>query len=170
MSNLDEGDRKPLGLPEEGNPLGLTDRHPPRIWLRLVAAGAVALSIAVAVGIGVWALNRSHDTATSAKEVAVALKEEGTERRDQNCLIFEGEHLRDVRGLRTTYAYLAGLTREELRTSLSRLLLVQLSTTEERAKDRAPAYCDEPGYGNPEPDPVIPKRPAKIDRLLRDLR
>jgi hypothetical protein len=81
--------------------------------------------------------------------------------RSANCLRDEREHLRDVEMLRDTYAYLKQLRPDELGDGINRFIIGRLSETEARAKqDVAPPHCDDPGFGLPEPDPVLPKRPA----------
>lgn len=102
---------------------------------------------------------------------------EQKERRDQACRLFEGEHLADVKQLRATYKFVVRLSSAELRAPLGRTILTSLPQTEAKAVDRAPLYCDETyrkipfvghsyDYGNAEPDPVVPKRPVAVDRLL----
>lgn len=87
--------------------------------------------------------------------------------RDQICRSAEREHKRMVRGLRTTYGYLLSLNDQQLHEPLNQILLGQLRRTESVARhDPAPAFCDNPGLGLPEPDPRIPHRPARINRLL----
>lgn len=111
----------------------------------------------------------------------VKIDEEGVERRDQICLSAEREHLRDVNQLKATYKYLLSLTPEDARSSLNRTITLQLPQTEERANtDVAPSFCDEPGalaekkgarpVGLPEPDPVIPERPAAVNKLYKNAR
>lgn len=81
-------------------------------------------------------------------------------RRDQACLRDETAHKRDVRQLRQTYKFLAAPP-PSLR-DLVPLIVAQLPRTEQEAEDKAPAFCDEPGIGLPEPDPVIPRRPRAL--------
>ncbi len=119
----------------------------PLIW-KAIAAGAMVLAAsAVLVAVVLF----------------VKLEDEGAGRRSQSCELFEAGHLADVKGLRRTYGYLAGLSTEQRAEPLNRLLLRVLPETEREARiDRAPAYCDEPRIGLPEPDPVLPERPAAL--------
>jgi hypothetical protein len=96
------------------------------------------------------------------------MSRESVDRRDQNCLLFEGDHLRDVTQLRRTYKYLSGPNARR-NPGLTRLVVESLPETEAAARvDTAPPYCDETtsGFlglgkerdvGLPEPDPVLPK-------------
>jgi hypothetical protein len=83
-------------------------------------------------------------------------------RTDQNCEFAELTHLRDVQSLEGTYQY---LERAESRPNEKGTLLYELvlqgapKTIASGEIDLAPDYCDDPGYGLQEPDPVVPKRP-----------
>jgi hypothetical protein len=91
------------------------------------------------------------------------IEREGVERRQQSCQLFESDHLADVQALRRTYHYLGGLSARERRTGINRALLVNLPRTEQEARtDSAPDFCDKPGVGLPEPDPVVPERPRGL--------
>lgn len=88
------------------------------------------------------------------------IQSEGRERRSQSCLSSEGKHLDEVNQLKRTYGYLER-NREHLNVGLAAEIMRVLPETERHAMhDAAPAFCDEPGIGLPEPDPKIPKRPA----------
>lgn len=94
---------------------------------------------------------------------------ESKERRNQTCRVFESAHKQEIDDLNGTYRYLAGAPPPERGTTLYTLILSNLKKLESEAKDDedevgvvVPAYCDEPGIGLPEPDPVVPKRPAGI--------
>lgn len=88
---------------------------------------------------------------------------EADKRRDQTCRLFEGDHLQDVKQLRDTYRYLGALRPSERAQTINVFVLRNLPQLERAARiDSAPAYCDEPGVGLPEPDPVVPKRPRSI--------
>ena len=123
--------------------------------------GAVGL---FAISVGLSSTNRqliedAQDAAANAAKAANAVKIESAERRDQTCNLFETDHLQDVRQLRATYRYLAGLPLEERTRPLTQAVLQGLPQLEREARaDPAPDFCDEPFVGLPEPDPVIPKR------------
>lgn len=136
----------------------------------------------VALGLAFWAIRGTERTAERTHEVAVqsirtvdhlravqlANDREGVERRDQSCRLFEGQHLADVRRLRRTYRYLLSLSATEREMALNQFVLRSLPQTEREARlDRAPDYCDEPGVGRSEPDPVIPHRPAQLAAVTR---
>jgi hypothetical protein len=97
------------------------------------------------------------------------LNAEGISRRDQNCIVFERMHQVDVIQVRSTYAYLADLSPQQLAEPINRAILAQLPTTEKRMrKSRAPTYCANPGVGlNDRKLEPEPKRPPEVDRLLR---
>jgi hypothetical protein len=119
----------------------------PLIWKAIAAGGVVLAAVAIFVAV---VLN-------------VKLEDEGANRRDQSCELFESAHLADVEGLRRTYGYLVELTPEQAAEPINRLLIRLLPEAEREArKDRAPEYCDEPRIGLPEPDPVVPERPAAL--------
>lgn len=109
-----------------------------------------------------------------------------TERRDQNCLVFESAHLQEVTGLRQIYGFLAATPRTEW-DATQKFAYVQLPRAEAEAHSdrdnkgaRVPTYCDEPGaraeklwrtskhrrgqppVGLPEPDPAVPSRPRSL--------
>jgi hypothetical protein len=84
-------------------------------------------------------------------------------RRDQACAISEAKQRRDIDSLRRTYDYLLTLSPTEKRDPINRAVLAGLPRTEADARlDDAPPYCDEPGIGEPEPDPTIPRRPIAL--------
>ena len=113
-----------------------------------------------------------QEIAKSNRLILAEQAQERTIRSDQACELFETDHLQDVQSLGATYKYLAQLTPEERNQALNRFILLQLPQTEQQALvDRAPEYCDETtptgdDVGLPEPDPVVPDRPAKLVAIL----
>lgn len=88
---------------------------------------------------------------------------ESKNRRDQACLRDESSHLDDVRALGQTYRYLEQLKPSERKQTINVFILRNLPQTEQKARhDSAPDFCDEPGIGLREPDPVLPPRPAGL--------
>lgn len=88
--------------------------------------------------------------------------------RDQSCMLNERDHLQDVQELRRTYDRLPEALEfydqvaptEGFRVFLRQAVEADVRRLEKEARvDRAPEVCDEPGFGLPEPDPVIPERP-----------
>lgn len=98
------------------------------------------------------------------------LDREGTERRNDTCLTFEGAYLQEVTQLQRTYDFLAPMSRhEQLSTPLNRAILKGLAKQELDVRSdldyngaRVPRYCDAPNVGLPEPDPKPPKRPRGL--------
>lgn len=106
---------------------------------------------------------RVEFVARDARDLAETQKRDSRERIDQSCTLFERDHLTDVQRLRNTYRYLAQLRPSEVDQPLNRFVIRALPETEREARqDTAPRYCDEPGLGLPEPDPVIPQRPQNL--------
>lgn len=90
----------------------------------------------------------------------LAADAERARRADQTCLLFERDYERNVMRLANTYSYLVALGPRERDSSLNRTVLAQLPDTEGAARtSKAPAYCDAPGVGLPEPNPRLPERP-----------
>lgn len=113
------------------------------IWLNIVPLFAVCLAG--------WAV--------------LGVSSEARERRDQNCRVFEGQHLANVRRLTATYGYLETLPRSDYGNSLTLAVLRGLRSQEEEARlDTAPPYCDEPNVGLSEPDPKLPAKRDFSDR------
>jgi hypothetical protein len=90
------------------------------------------------------------------------VKWEADTRADQNCHIWETIHARDVVQLADTYQYLAQLKPHQEDDPINVFIRIRLPETEAKAKDIAPDFCDKPGLGLPEPDPVIPEKPESI--------
>jgi hypothetical protein len=116
------------------------------------------LAFGVLAGIVTSALLANHD----AIEL---ISRESRERRDQTCTISERQHQQDVLQLRRTYRYLVDPEQfgDRKGSDLYNVVLAQIGRTENEARiDRAPHFCDEPGIGLPEPDPVLPTRPTGL--------
>jgi hypothetical protein len=125
------------------------------------------IGVLVMFGAGALAVTASRD----ARDAVEQIRKEGRERRGQYCLPSERGHLEATQDLQRRYDYLLSLTPAEKRMTLNEFVLRDIPRVEAEARaDQAPDFCDEPGLGLPEPDPVIPKRPAAIDRALRELR
>lgn len=107
----------------------------------------------VAVGLSAYAVAGTEATVKD-------LRREGEERRDQSCRIQERKQEADVQQLRRTYTFLLGL---KPAAPLRRAVITLLPQIEDDARqDDAPPYCNAPGVGLPEPDPVVPKRPPSL--------
>ena len=121
------------------------DRHRVQLWAPWVVA-------VVALLMGAWSLYGWQSESQSRLTLANLV-------RDQNCLVFEGQHLTDVEQLRSTYAYLETLPRSEWGSPLNAAIVRGLDPLEKKARmDSAPEYCDEPNLGLPEPDPRLPPK------------
>lgn len=110
--------------------------------------------------------------ATLALGSAIALyinsAKESKHRRSDTCRVFEGQHLQEITDLKGGYDYLASIPRSKW-TQLEKTVYKRLPKQESDAKSDTdqlgpyvPAYCDEEDIGLPEPDPVVPKRPATL--------
>lgn len=94
------------------------------------------------------------------------LAREGHMREDGQCASFERDHLEEVRAVATAYAYFQTVEPEDYDTAIFRFAVRQLPIIEAAANsDEAPNYCDKPGVGLEEPDPVVPPRPQRLNRL-----
>lgn len=120
----------------------------------LLAAGACLLTVVLFAKI---------DTEQKARAAA------NQARRSDNCRVFEGQHLQEVRQLRDTYRFLKGKPRPYQKGSIEDFAFKQLPRAEAESKSdsdllgaEVPKYCDEPGVGRPEPDPDVPKRPKAL--------
>lgn len=161
-----------------------------RLWpaLRLLAFFLVAAAAIYSSGSTIQTARENRALIERIDHEAKVRARVTAARVDQACEADEREHLRAVEGLRSTYLYLLNLTDAELGSTFNRFIIAQVPITEQRAKtDTAPAFCDRPGVaaereyrrthgkhgsppvGLPEPDPEIPVRPEKVDRLVRDL-
>lgn len=135
------------------------------VWWQRIGS---TLVVAIALGIAAYAVHiagKANDNAeeavTLAKAQVRALALESLERRDQQCRISEQKQRADVDLLRQSYAFILhpppGLA------DLVPIALAQLAKTEKDARlDDAPPFCDAPNVGEPEPDPVVPRRPKGI--------
>jgi hypothetical protein len=122
---------------------------------RLIAYLLVVLAFAYTTG-SLYSVQRKF-----AKEINI--------RQDQGCVLFERAHNQDVKALKDTYAYLLTLTPQQReKDPLNQFVIKSLPQTENRViTDAAPKYCDNPGFGLPEPNPVIPKRPAALRDVVK---
>ena len=83
---------------------------------------------------------------------------------DQFCRLAEQDHKTDVDRLTEIYTYLDALPRSQYDAPINQFVINSTLTTRETEayNDKAPPLCDRPGLGLPEPDPVIPDRPADL--------
>jgi hypothetical protein len=101
--------------------------------------------------------------ASRIQDAQVSFKAETRERVNQTCRILEGKQRDTVDQLKQTYTYLLGLSPAEKRSPLNRAVLANVPKLERDARvNDAPAYCNDPGVGLPEPDPEPPARPAQL--------
>lgn len=134
--------------------------------------GIIIALVIIALGCA-YGIYQARTTATDAEDAAaiaaaaaentdqalVELKAEGRKRRDQQCVLFERSHLKDVQDLRATYKYLAKIKPPEAASTINQTIARGLPEQEEQARtDTAPGYCDAKGIGLPEPDPQLPPK------------
>lgn len=116
------------------------------------------LTVAASVALAAYAVIVTQGTVDD-------IASESADRRDQSCLIFERQEAEDIDALERTYSYLSGLSAAQLDEPLNRAVLAQLPRTVRDAQTPdAPAYCDEPDVGLPEPvrPPRFPRRPPNL--------
>ncbi len=122
-----------------------------------------------------WIKNRPWFITTILCFLAVFLSyylpaQESKKRRDQTCALLEATHKRNVDNLNSTYDYISELKEREVHDTLTIFVLRNLPQAETSTRiDDAPQFCDEPGIGLPEPDPVINERPERVSKLLMKL-
>lgn len=132
------------------------------LWWDLWIRDAVVVA---AIGLSLWSTHITQSTLSTVKATQHAQAREGAERRDQNCLIFERSQDRAVTQLRRTYEYLADLTPKQLAEPLNTAVIAGLpaEVTDAQTSD-APPYCNAPGVGLPEPDPLLPQPPGNLPK------
>lgn len=168
------GERGPAGDAGAIGPQGEQGKQERRLWANLRLLAFIAVAVAA-----IYSSSRTFDLARENRAILertqinqARIQAEGIERRHQICLGDEREHALNVERLDNTYRYLMELSDAELEAAgradgdlLNRFVLANLPQTEEQAaNDSAPAFCDEANIGLPEPDPVVPQRPERIDR------
>ncbi len=79
---------------------------------------------------------------------------------DQTCRIFEQNHRSSVSRYKSSLDYLVKLPPAERNQGINRAVLKNLPVLrQETLRDKAPAYCNEPGVGLPGPEPSVPRDP-----------
>lgn len=139
-------------------------------WLFAVLGAAFVL------GSSTYASVVARDAAATAKDTVTRLTSESTERRSQTCATFETQYVEEVRKVRDTYAYVAGLPQQDRTSFLNRTIVKAVPEIERNARSesdasgvKVPAFCNERGVGLPEPSPPPPSRPAIVTMLLREV-
>lgn len=135
----------------------MTERRRTADRVALLAVGISLAALAITIIALLAGLSAIGKTASFED-----FEREANARRDETCRINEHQQEQDIRRLRQAYEYLDGLPawkRERL--LRPRAARAQLASLEADAmEDDAPAYCDEPDVGLPEPDPELPPRPG----------
>lgn len=111
--------------------------------------------------------------ALKAISVTEKIQQEGVERRDQTCVLFEREQLAATFRVVRTYEYLDELPREDYGSNLTRAIVRGLPEQETDARlSQAPPFCDEKtengreiGLPESKNDPKLPKH-RDFSRLL----
>ena len=132
------------------------------LWVMAIAAGVVLVVTAVGTTVSVL---------TSAS--VADLDRESADRRDQACRGLELNHKQEISELKRTYGFYSDpppAFKGLLANPLVRRAVLDAEKAARFDRDRygvfVPAYCDEKGFGLPEPDPKVPVRPPVIDRQL----
>lgn len=119
----------------------------------------------------------NHNTrlAKTAKALAARIERESVYRRDQACRGLELGHRQEVKDLRRTYDFYAKPPPSFADLLDNPLVLDGLrDDIKDAAKDQdqfgvfVPKYCDAPGIGLKEPDPIVPKVPERV-RIALDM-
>lgn len=127
----------------------------------------MGIGLIIALFLLVQNINRVGDLSNENRQLILDQNAQRRDSRNQICLGDEREHRRNVEGLRLTYRYVLELEPDQLNEPINRLIITQIPQAEQDAYiDQAPAFCDDPGIGEPEPDPTVPARPRAIDKLL----
>lgn len=130
-----------------------------RVWSELIPVFALCIAL--------YAVIEVEGTVNS-------IQQEGVDRRDQTCVVFERDAIaakvsyvnaRDQLG--QTEEYLSNLTPEDKNSSINVAVAANLprlkNAVDQRWREaraaKAPDYCDLPGVGLHEPNPVLPARP-----------
>lgn len=137
------------------------------------AAAYVFLTAVLLVGL--WRVetvaNDAHDVAVHNRaliqridDAVEQIDRESRERRDQSCKVTEKAQRVKEQQLARTYQFLvAARANGETGSTIYKFIVASLPAQEAKARlDEAPLFCDEPGIGLPEPDPVVPPRPKGL--------
>jgi hypothetical protein len=136
--------------------------------LRLIRVTVACLAVGVVLNSLGWgfAVKQNADRVDEIDRLVTRIEVEGRERRDQACVLNERDHLADVQNLKRAYdrlpeafAFYMSIAPADMKPLLRSMIAQDLKRLEQEARvDQAPEYCDEPGVGLVEPDPVIPER------------
>lgn len=125
----------------------------------IIAITVVSIGCAVGIYQSRTAGEDAQSAATEANNALIAFEKESKQRRDQSCDITEKAQLKAVTDLRNTYKYIESLRPKEVRSTLNQFIIASMSKTySDAATTVAPKYCDQPGIGLPEPNPVLPPK------------
>lgn len=172
------GERGPKGDHGQHGETGATgpQGEPGKNWHLSSWALARILAFVLIAAAAFYSTTRTFENSRRNTIAIERINAERAQRIDQACRTDEGNHLSDVTKLARTYDYLVALPDVPFKQldRITQAVILQVPSTEETAhKDPAPAYCDVtlPGgkpVGLPEPDPIIPKRPAKVARWIKE--
>lgn len=107
---------------------------------------------------------RADEASKANRALAIRVAREAKIRVNESCIQSETRYNNAVQQLDNTYKYLLSLTPQERQSStLNKFIVKNLPKTEQDARDAAPPrFCDQPGIGLPEPNPIFPDRPKSI--------
>lgn len=129
---------------------------------RLAAISLIVASLALftATALSYFVVNltsKNSDLISEQQAQAERVKEEGAQRRDQSCKLFERLERDQIQSIIRTYAYLDRLPRSEYGSSLTAEIIRGMPEQRRRAiAAAAPTYCNEPDTGLPEDGPTLP--------------
>lgn len=155
---------------------GLEQKHKRNHWPALRLAAFVLLAIA-----SIYAAARTFELADENRKAVARIEVQRIDSRNQICLSDEREHKDKVNQLVRTYDYIAKLKPSDYDQTINVAVILQLPQTEKAGQtDTAPDFCDitrhvrgkdgklhDVAVGLPEPDPVVPKRPAQVTKAYK---
>jgi hypothetical protein len=143
--------------PRKKKPRRASDRWLPKLLIVSTLVNLLCVGLLTVGSVGIISNKQALERAEEALE---RIDTEAVERKDADCVKDERDYFAKVNQLTQTYAFLKTADPES---DLYKAVVTNLPQVEAEAKrDLAPEYCDEPNVGLPEPDPVVPKRPAGL--------
>lgn len=120
------------------------------------------LAFVIIVLAGLYGFYRQELSNARIERVIEQRQADTRDRIHQSCLKSERDEQFAIEDYASTIVYLKGLSPSERNQGINKAVLQSLPKTRRRALiSVAPNYCDKPGVGLKEPDPVVPDDPFK---------